>query len=166
MTILDLVQGDKSWVQMVGQKQGQLGCVEGEASQEGCCFLELLSFLEASGAPVTHLLAIIPHFQLATLNPCNQICPLKAEIASHQGWWVNYRKMRATSASRQPQGQLPSHSLVAQCPPRLVHSPECGPVNHPGLSPSAQRLCFSCRLGAWATTQEPSLVGRRGSSSK
>lgn len=63
MTILGLVQGDKSWVLTVGQKQGQLGCMEGEASQEGCYFLELLSFLEASGAPVTHLLSVIPHFQ-------------------------------------------------------------------------------------------------------
>lgn len=151
VTILGLVQGDKSWAQTVGQKQGQLGWVEGEAPQKACYFLELLPFLETSGAPGTHLLAIIPHFQRATLNPCNQICPLKAEIAAHQGWWAGYRKMRATPTSRRPQGQLAAHSWAAQCPPWLVHSPECRPVNRPGLCPLAQRFCSSCRLGAWAT---------------
>ena len=78
-----------------GAEAGAAGLGGGEAPQRGRGLLELLPFLEASGVPLPHLLAITSHFQPATLNPCNHICPLEeAEIAAHQGRWANYRKMR------------------------------------------------------------------------
>ena len=45
-----------------------------------------------------------------------------------------------------PQGSPRAHDLVAQCPPCLVHSPKCGPVNCLGLSLCSEVLY---RLQAW-----------------
>lgn len=115
--------------------------------------------LEASGVPLSHLFAIIspPPRPL----PASYLEPLQsleeAEIAARQGRGANYRKMRTTATSRQSQGQLLPHSLVAQCPPCLVQSPKCGPLNRLGLSPSAPRVYLDCRPGARTTTREPSL---------
>lgn len=92
----------------MGTDGGAEAGAAGSGGRTGTTDRLLLSFLEASGALVTHLPAIIPHLQRATSNPCNQICPLKAEIAARQGWWANYRKMRAMPTSSRPPGQPPS----------------------------------------------------------